>query len=103
MAGPKAELTIDTLPALEFLAGYAFERLRRLSRPGRDRRPVLTPREREVLTWIAAGKTAWEIGEILNIAQRTVEDFARKAVCKLGATNRTHAVALAIHEHLIEL
>lgn len=101
--GPKPELNAHTLPALHFLASYSFERLRQLRPPAHEKRPPLTPREREVLTWVAAGKTAWEIGEILNIAQRTAEEYAQKAVTKLGATNRTHAVALAVHDHLISL
>jgi LuxR family quorum sensing-dependent transcriptional regulator len=101
--GSRAELNAHTLPALYFLAAYAFERLRQLRPPPHEKRPPLTPREREVLTWVAAGKTSWEIGEILNIAQRTVEDYAQNAVTKLGATNRTHAVALALHDHLISL
>jgi LuxR family quorum sensing-dependent transcriptional regulator len=33
--------------------------------------PLVTLREREVLTWVAQGKSAWAIGEILIIAKRT--------------------------------
>jgi DNA-binding CsgD family transcriptional regulator len=58
-------------------------------------RSVLTPREREVLAWVAQGKSAWEIGEILDIAKRTVDEHAQTAGRKLGAVNRTHAVAIA--------
>jgi DNA-binding CsgD family transcriptional regulator len=64
--------------------------------------PILTPREREVLTWIALGKSAWEIGEILGIAKRTVDEHAQTAARKLGAANRTQAVAIAIRDDLIE-
>ena len=52
----------------------------------------LTAREAEVLTWVARGKSAWEIGEILHIAKRTVDEHVQTAVRKLGAVNRTHAV-----------
>jgi LuxR family transcriptional regulator, quorum-sensing system regulator BjaR1 len=65
--------------------------------------PVLTPREREVLAWAAQGKSAWEIGEILEIAKRTVDEHAQTAVRKLGAVNRTHAVAIALRDNLIEM
>jgi LuxR family quorum sensing-dependent transcriptional regulator len=65
--------------------------------------PVLTPREREVLAWVAQGKSAWEIGEILDITKRTVDEHAQTAVRKLGAVNRTHAVAIAVREHIIEV
>jgi len=62
----------------------------------------LTPRELEVLTWAARGKSAWEIGEILDIAKRTVDEHAQTAVRKIGAANRTQAVAIALRSHLIE-
>ncbi len=55
-----------------------------------------------MLSWIAAGKSAWEIGEILNISKRTVEEHSQQTVRKLGASNRAHAVALAIVSHEIE-
>jgi DNA-binding CsgD family transcriptional regulator len=64
--------------------------------------PNLTAREREVLTWIALGKSAWEIGEILGIAKRTVDEHAQTAARKLGAANRTQAVAIAVRACLIE-
>ena len=70
-----------------------------------DPRPVppalLTPREREVIAWASQGKSAWEIGEILNITQRTAEEHLATAARKLGAVNRTHAVALAIRRKII--
>ena len=61
----------------------------------------LTPREREVLTWAARGKSAWEIGEILHISKRTVDERVQTAVRKLGAANRTQAVAIAVLKHII--
>jgi LuxR family quorum sensing-dependent transcriptional regulator len=67
----------------------------------RGRKPQLTTREREVLAWVAWGKTAWEIGEILSIAKRTVDEHTQTAVRKLGAANRTHAVAIALSQGII--
>jgi DNA-binding CsgD family transcriptional regulator len=61
----------------------------------------LTPRETEVLWWAAQGKSAWEIGEILHISKRTVDDHIQTANRKLGAANRTQAVAIAVREGLI--
>jgi DNA-binding CsgD family transcriptional regulator len=69
--------------------------------PGREH--SLTVRELEVLTWVARGKSAWEIGEILGIAKRTVDEHARTAAQKLGAVNRTQAVALALLRRIIEV
>jgi DNA-binding CsgD family transcriptional regulator len=61
----------------------------------------LSPREREVLWWAAEGKSAQEIGEILHIAKRTVDEHTQKAARKLGAANRTQAVATALRQKLI--
>ena len=69
----------------------------------RTKSQVLTSREAEVLTWVARGKSAWEIGEILKITKRTVDEHAQAAVRRIGAVNRTHAVALAIRDRVIEL
>jgi LuxR family quorum sensing-dependent transcriptional regulator len=68
-----------------------------------DGKAALTAREIEVLVWVAKGKSAWEVGEILHITKRTVDEHVRIAVQKLGAANRTHAVALAISERIIDV
>ena len=64
---------------------------------------LLTAREIEVLRWVANGKSAWEIGEILHITKRTVDEHVQTGVRKLDALNRTHAVALAISDGIIKL
>ena len=74
---------------------------RSISRGARKKSDSLTSREIEVLEWVARGKSAWEIGEILNITKRTVDEHAHSAVRKIGAANRTHAVAIAIRDRII--
>ena len=74
-----------------------------VQRNSRAKPRMLTSRETEVLTWVARGKSAWEIGEILDIAKRTVDEHAQTAVRKLGAVNRTHAVALAVRDRIISI
>jgi DNA-binding CsgD family transcriptional regulator len=69
----------------------------------RARGPTLTRRETEVIGWVAQGKTAWEIGTILKIAKRTVDEHTHSAMKKLGAANRAQAVALALRSRLIEI
>jgi LuxR family quorum sensing-dependent transcriptional regulator len=101
MAGRTPEMTPRSGPALHIMALYAFDRLYRLIGPKPDRRPPLTAREREVLAWTASGKSAWEIGEILGIAKRTVDEHAQTAVRKLGAANKVQAVVFAIRDGLI--
>jgi DNA-binding CsgD family transcriptional regulator len=58
--------------------------------------PNLTPRERECLKWVAAGKTDWEISQILNISEQTAHGYVQNALIKLGARTRAQAVAQAL-------
>jgi LuxR family quorum sensing-dependent transcriptional regulator len=101
IGGYELNLSPSEKPIVHLLAVYAFDRVRRLSQSCPLKKCSFTAREREVLTWIAAGKTAWEIGDILGISQRTVEEHTQAATRKLGAANRTQAVALAIRDHFI--
>lgn len=63
----------------------------------------LSPREREVLTWAARGKTAWETGAILGLTEGTVNQYLRSAIVKLDASSKLHCVVLALQYNLIEL
>ncbi len=56
---------------------------------------VLTPRENEVLRWLAAGKTNGEIATILTLARGTVNRHVERIFEKLGAENRTAAATIA--------
>jgi DNA-binding CsgD family transcriptional regulator len=55
----------------------------------------LTPREREVLDWVAAGKTNRDIAAILGASPRTVEKHLERIYEKLGVETRTAAVVRA--------
>jgi LuxR family quorum sensing-dependent transcriptional regulator len=103
IGGYHAELNEQTKTAIHLMALYAFDRIRDLTAPSEREKPGLTAREREVLTWVASGKSAWEIGEILRISKRTVDEHAQTAYRKLGAGNRAHAVAIALRDGMIEL
>jgi DNA-binding CsgD family transcriptional regulator len=59
-------------------------------------RGAITTRERECLKWAATGKTAREIAGILGIAERTAIFHMNNVIQKLGATNKTHAIARAM-------
>lgn len=54
----------------------------------------LSPRERECLTWVAKGKSAWAIGEILGISRRTASFHLDNARAKLGVQTLKQAIAL---------
>ncbi len=55
----------------------------------------LTARETEVLTWIAQGKTNYEIGIILSACTGTICKHVERILCKLRVKNRTSAAAIA--------
>lgn len=56
---------------------------------------TLSPREREVLDWVAEGKTNPEIGAIVGISGRTVQTHLEHVFAKLGVVSRAQAVAEA--------
>jgi DNA-binding NarL/FixJ family response regulator len=56
----------------------------------------LTPREAEVLFWVARGKTNDEIGTVLGIGLTTVKKHLESTYSKLGVENRTTAAAMAL-------
>lgn len=66
-----------------------------------ERTPTLTRREHDVLYWAAHGKIDREIGTTLGISVCTVRIHMQNIIHKLAVTNRTHAVALALHRGLV--
>lgn len=56
----------------------------------------VTPREAEVLLWLARGKTNRDIAEILGLSPRTVKKHLERAYAKLGVENRASAVGLTL-------
>lgn len=63
--------------------------------------PTLTPRELESLRWTMEGKTAWEVGNILGISERTAVLHVNNATHKLGCVNKHQAVLKALRLGLI--
>jgi DNA-binding NarL/FixJ family response regulator len=62
---------------------------------GRLADAALTPRETEVLSWLAKGKTNRDIAEILGMSPRTVNKHLEHVFEKLGVETRAAAAALA--------
>ncbi|MGZ5265764.1 MAG: helix-turn-helix transcriptional regulator [Caldimonas sp.] len=56
---------------------------------------ALTPREREVIAWLARGKTDRDIAAILGCSHRTVQKHLQRSYEKLGVETRTAAVMRA--------
>ena len=87
---------------LQILVPHFHEVLSRLDLPG-THLDSLTDREQEVLRWLAQGKTSWDISMILGISERTVKFHVKNLLQKLDAATRAHAVAIGIHEGLMNV
>jgi DNA-binding NarL/FixJ family response regulator len=72
-------------------------------RENRELREPLTPRELEVLVLISEGLHNSEIAGRLFVTERTVKFHVSSILAKLGADNRTEAVALAARRGLIQM
>lgn len=62
---------------------------------------VLTPREREIVMYVGAGKTNREISEALIIAENTVKNHLKNILEKLQLANRVQLAAYAVRHHLV--
>ncbi|MDY7579197.1 response regulator transcription factor [Herbaspirillum sp. RTI4] len=58
----------------------------------------LTPRENDVMIWLAKGKTNRDIADILGMSPRTVNKHLEHIFIKLGVETRSAAVGMAIHQ-----
>ena len=97
-----AELT-RVVADLQLFAVHAQDAALRILMPGSidPSLPSLTPRELETLRWTMAGKTAWEVGDLLGITERTASLHVNNATHKLGCVNKHQAVLKALRLGLI--
>lgn len=92
-SGPIAEWRRQ---AAELVGTTAIRTARRLH--GWSRFPPqihFSPREQEVLEWVAAGKSNTDIAAIMGIGLETVKTYVKAVIEKLGAADRTRAAVLA--------
>lgn len=99
------------LPTLHMMAIYVHGKILNLRQAPylksalsiTGKRVEVSPREVECLKWVAAGKTDWEIGEILGISNRTVHKHVERAKFKFGVPTRLQAVVTAVRLGVISL
>jgi LuxR family transcriptional regulator, quorum-sensing system regulator BjaR1 len=96
------DLQEHQLPALHLMAIYAFDRISKLRGSPAQHQARLTSREREILIWVANGKSTWEIAEVLHISSRTVKEHIKHLCRKLNAVTRTQAVMIAVRDKIIQ-
>jgi LuxR family transcriptional regulator, quorum-sensing system regulator BjaR1 len=103
IAGKNFECDSEMRGVLTLIASYAIGRAIALQQEPsvQDKKIALSAREREALQWAAEGKNDWEIGEVMNITEHGADKHMRSVRSKLGAINRTQAVAEAIRRGLI--
>ena len=63
--------------------------------------PELSERERQVLQYMANGRSNKEIGQVLYISENTVKAHVKSILTKLDAMGRTEAIAIALQRGLI--
>jgi DNA-binding NarL/FixJ family response regulator len=69
---------------------------------GKDQSDMLTAREREILQLLADGLSNGDVAQKLFISQETVKSHVRHILTKLEADTRTHAVAIALRDAIID-
>jgi DNA-binding NarL/FixJ family response regulator len=84
------------------IAGDLAGHPRRDAEQVQDPAVSLTPRQREIVQFVAEGKTAKEIGAILGISARTVESHKYELMQELGLERSAELVQFAVKHGLIE-
>ncbi|WP_256578725.1 PA1136 family autoinducer-binding transcriptional regulator [Pseudomonas sp. B28(2017)] len=92
---------IDSSPEVRLVLGIVataafFSARRLLEAPSNDVVRQLSGREREVLTWTAAGRRQADIASALGLSERTVENHLRAARRRLGVATTAQAIKIAI-------
>ena len=87
---------------LDLVIPHLHEAMRRLCNISKRVAP-LSGKETEVLKWLKQGKSTWDISVILRISERTVKFHVGNIMRKLDASSRTHAVAIAIEQGLVDI
>jgi len=70
--------------------------------PPKGSRGKLTRRQRQILQLLANGESTTVAARELDLSEETVKTHTKHVLARLGARNRTHAVAIALRECLID-
>jgi len=95
-AGREPMITEESRGAVTLASIYLHNKLTSLRRREAHNTYDLTERELECLRWAAAGKSDWEIGQILLISAKTVNYHIENAKRKFGVATRVQAIVAAL-------
>lgn len=70
--------------------------------PPKGSRGKLTQRQRQILQLLANGESTTVAARELDLSEETVKTHMKNTIARLSARNRTHAVAIALRESLID-
>jgi DNA-binding CsgD family transcriptional regulator len=90
-----------SLREMHMLAQAAHLRICALTDAGLSPERILSAREREILEWVARGKSNGVIAEILGLSIGTVDTYLRRTYDKLGVSDRTSAAVRGVGMGLI--
>ena len=95
VCGSDTPLAAHDRLALYFAGHEALQRLREITATEPAGLVLLSQRERQCLEWAAAGKTDWEIAQLLSLSEKTVNVYIDRARSKFGVKSRAQAIRLA--------
>lgn len=100
---PRSEGDEKLVDELTTYATKMHRRIVLLIEPGEGGRPQFSRREREVLVWIARGKSNSDIATILGVSEATVSTYVSRVFRKLGVHNRMAATLMGLKHGLVRL
>lgn len=105
LAGRTPNVSNPVRAAIHLIVIYTDAKEQELSNRRSHLKPTycMSPRERECIKWIIAGKSTWDISQILGLSEQTVAAYIRNAMQKMNVTTRAQLVAEALRSGEIEL
>lgn len=95
--GSHVRLAVSSVPLRRadgtLVGSFALGRALDQSKPGHDASPLLTARQRQTLTLLAAGCSTSQMAELMGLSEETVRNHVKRLLRKLDARSRVEAVA----------
>ncbi|MGR3433345.1 MAG: helix-turn-helix transcriptional regulator [Shimia sp.] len=102
LADPARRPAPHEIAEFQLIAQMAHLKVCELSDAAPRTPAALSRREREVLEWVARGKSNGVIAELLGVSRHTVDTLLRRCYDKLGVADRTSAAITALGSGLLQ-